>query len=257
MNQKLIVRLVLGVLVAVIGAWQLKDNSGQGGAPAKSGQHRGTQQGERGERGMAPPGGGGSSDSGATSRSNQVGDFDYYLVSLSWSPAYCVSHPQDQRQCGGRGFGFVLHGLWPQKSAGGYPEECVGKAGPSATAVQRALAFMPSEKLIKHEWQKHGTCSGLSGDEYLALADRAFGSIQIPAGFQAPDRVRDLSADQIVAEFVAANPGLPKDSLSLRCSGKELEEVRVCVSTELKPSTCGKGVRSQCGRDLIQVRSVR
>ena len=51
-----------------------------------------------------------------------AGHFDYYLLSLSWSPSYCLVHPADRYQCQGRGFGFVLHGLWPQFNAGGYPQ---------------------------------------------------------------------------------------------------------------------------------------
>jgi ribonuclease T2 len=104
---------------------------------------------------------------------------------------------------------------------------------------------------------KHGTCTGLSADEYLSLADRAYATLRLPKDFQAPEASRNLSVDQILGEFVAANPGLNRDSLSLRCSGNELEEVRVCVDKQLKPMTCGKGVRTQCGRDTVQVRAVR
>src|SRR5262245_2827951 len=56
--------------------------------------------------------------------SAQPGVFDYYLMSLSWSPTYCVSHPEDRAQCTRKGYGFVLHGLWPQYTRGGYPQTC-------------------------------------------------------------------------------------------------------------------------------------
>jgi ribonuclease T2 len=254
MNPKTIVRLVAAVAVAIIGAWQYQSSpsnsqhSGQGKS-GHSGQH---------QKGANHPSSGGTAHQGAgANQSQQTGDFDYYLVSLSWSPAYCVTHPNDQRQCGGRGFGFVLHGLWPQKSSGGYPENCPATSQPSSAMVQKTLAFMPSEKLIHHEWTKHGTCTGLSADEYLALADRAYGAIRLPQGFQAPDASRNLSTEQILGEFMATNPGLNKDSLSLKCSGNELEEVRVCVDKNLKPQSCGKGVRTQCGRDTVQIRAVR
>jgi ribonuclease T2 len=253
MNPKSIIRLVLAIIVAVIGAWQFQSNPSNP-EPKHSNQGKGHQQGHQ-NQGTRQASGGGAELRG--NNSNQVGDFDYYLVSLSWSPAYCVSHPNDQRQCGGRGFGFVLHGLWPQKSAGGYPEDCQASSPPSQAAVQKALAFMPSEKLIRHEWTKHGTCSGLSGDEYLVLADRAFASLRLPKDFQAPEASRKLSAEQILGEFLSANPGLNNDALTLRCSGNELEEVRVCVDKQLKPMACGKGVRTQCGRDTVLVRAVR
>jgi ribonuclease T2 len=236
MNQKTIIRAVLAIIVAAVGAWQFQGQQ----APSKPSNRAPTQQ-----------------QSAENKPQSKVGDFDYYVVSLSWSPTYCVTHPNDKRQCGGRGFGFVLHGLWPQKSQGGYPADCPTNSKPSAAMVQKTLAFMPSERLIAHEWAKHGSCSGLSGDEYLALSDKAFGSINLPQAFQAPGSSRQLTADQIVAEFVQANPGLSKDSLAVKCSGGEFEELRVCVDTQLKPMSCGKGVRTQCRRDAVQVRAVR
>jgi ribonuclease T2 len=233
MKSKNIIRIVLSIVVAVLGAWQLQGNN------------------------SAPPQHGPRPIQGQSSRSNQTGDFDYYLVSLSWSPSYCLTHPNDKRQCGGRGFGFVLHGVWPQKQAGGYPENCPVTSQPSPSAVEKALAFMPSEKLIQHEWTKHGSCSGLSADEYLSLADRAFSLLKIPKEFEAPTSSRTLSAEQITDEFLTNNPRLSKDNLTVSCSGSELQEVRLCVDKQLKPVSCGKGVRTQCGRDSVQVRAVR
>ena len=247
MNTKHILRIVIGVVVAAIGTWQLNNQASQPSTPSdpyekpqrsqntKPDNHKRNQNREAGV----------------------AGDFDYYLVSLSWSPAYCQSHPQDQRQCGGRGFGFVLHGVWPQKLSGGYPQDCPVTSQPSSATVQRTLAFMPSEKLINHEWTKHGTCTGLTADAYFDLADKAFGAIKQPPLFQAPDQARSLTADQIVAEMVAANPGIDADSLAIKCSNSELEEVRVCMNPQLKPITCGKGVRTQCGREPVQIRALR
>jgi ribonuclease T2 len=150
-----------------------------------------------------------------------------------------------------------LHGVWPQKQAGGYPENCPVTSQPSSNAVAKALAFMPSEKLIQHEWEKHGSCSGLSADEYLNLADRAFSTVKIPKEFDAPSNTRSVSSEQIITEFLSANSGLDKQSLTVSCSGNQLQEVRVCVDKQLKPMNCGKGVRTQCGRDTVEVRSVR
>jgi ribonuclease I len=49
-----------------------------------------------------------------------AGVFDYYLLTLSWSPTFCLTH-KDDAQCSGKGYGFVLHGLWPQYAKGGWP----------------------------------------------------------------------------------------------------------------------------------------
>jgi ribonuclease T2 len=243
-NTKAIIRIVLTLAVAAVGAWQY-----QGGqAPSESSQknHGNKNQHHKGQDHSA---------------NQTTGDFDYYLVSLSWSPAYCSTHPQDQTQCGGRGFGFVLHGLWPQKSAGGYPQDCPENSRPSKATVQKTLAFMPSEKLIQHEWTKHGTCTGLTADQYFELADRAYAAINIPASFQAPSSSVQMSAPQIVSAFLQANPSFSEDNMAIKCSKGELEEVRVCVDTQMKPKACGKGVRTQCGKgnsqDSVEVRSMR
>ena len=53
----------------------------------------------------------------------QSGEFDFYVLSLSWSPTFCLTHPGNE-QCSGKGYGFVLHGLWPQYARGGWPASC-------------------------------------------------------------------------------------------------------------------------------------
>jgi ribonuclease T2 len=54
-------------------------------------------------------------------RQNAPGEFDFYVLSLSWSPSFCEAASERGRsgrsqdaQCGGRPFSFVVHGLWPQ-----------------------------------------------------------------------------------------------------------------------------------------------
>jgi ribonuclease T2 len=249
MNSKTIIRIVLSIVVAALGAWQLQSsnqNSTESTAPHGPRPIQGQKKNDAALGKQA-----------SQNRSNEVGDFDYYVVSFSWSPSYCVANPNDKRQCGGKGFGFVLHGLWPQKQAGGYPADCATDSRPSAATVQKTLAFMPSEKLIQHEWAKHGSCSGLTADEYFRLSDRAFASLIVPKGFDAPSVSRNLSPEQITEEFLTSNPGLTKENITVNCKGNELQEVRLCVDKQLKPMSCGKGVRTQCGRDMVQVRSVR
>ncbi len=68
----------------------------------------------------------------------QAGDFDFYVLSLSWSPTFCLTHPQDQ-QCTGKGYGFVLHGLWPQYARGGWPASCLPQSRLSAEDVAKGM----------------------------------------------------------------------------------------------------------------------
>lgn len=187
------------------------------------------------------------------------GQFDYYLMSLSWSPSYCETHPNDERQCRRKGYGFVLHGLWPQARGGYGPQHCATRSEPNDAVIQHALAFMPSRHLIEHEWHTHGACSGLDPDGYFDAADRAFASVKIPPALTTPRSPPALSANEIVHAFVAANPGLGDNMLSVVChDGGELEEVRVCLSKDsLKPQVCGGRVRNTCRMGALKIPASR
>lgn len=182
-----------------------------------------------------------------------AGEFDYYLLTLSWSPTYCLTHGEDSTQCAGKGYGFVLHGLWPQYDDGGYPEHCDADRRLSAGAEAAGQQVFISPYLMRHEWQAHGTCSGLDAARYFHSADQAFASVRLPAAFEAPRRQRDLTAAQIVAQFRAANPALPEGALTVHCSRGELSEVRVCLTRNLQPRTCGRGVRNSCPNSAVEI----
>lgn len=192
----------------------------------------------------------------ASAAATKPARFDYYVLSLSWSPTYCLSHPQDRAQCGGAGFGLVLHGLWPQYSAGGYPHDCKTSQTLTNEAVTYGKTVFPSPKLVSHEWSKHGTCSGMDALAYFKLSDQARTSIKVPAMLDAPTTTQTASVADITQAFVGANPSLPANSLAIICSGRNLSEVRVCMSKDLAPLACGKGVKSQC-KGSVRIRSVR
>lgn len=184
------------------------------------------------------------------------GQFDYYLMSLSWSPTYCLTHEYDRAQCAGKGYGFVLHGLWPQYDSGGYPHNCAGSSL-SADAEAIGDSLYPSPKLVQHEWAEHGTCSGLDPMTYFRTADRASATVRIPAAFEAPRTTLVMSGDEIASAFRAANPTLPDDSLRVVCSRGQFSEVRICLTRTLAVRRCGRGVRSSCPLAPVQIRSTR
>jgi ribonuclease T2 len=178
--------------------------------------------------------------------SGAPGHFDYYLLSVSWSPSYCLVHPGDRYQCQGRGFGFVLHGLWPQFNAGGYPQNCQSNVDVDRDAEALGRTLYPSPSLMQHEWQRHGSCSGLAPADYFRTADRALAVVHIPGIFDAPRSVQRLSAAQILAAFRTSNPDLPPHSMTVACSRGQLSEVRVCMTQNLLPRPCGHGVSDSC-----------
>ena len=185
------------------------------------------------------------------------GTFDYYLLSLSWSPSYCLTHPDDRSQCGGRGYGFVVHGLWPQYAAGGYPQNCATPNTLTEEARRVGNTVYPSPKLVDHEWQRHGTCSGLDAISYFRTADRAAAVVLFPQALQAPPAEQFMTAAQILAAFHATNPRMPANGLIVACSRGELSEVRVCLDRNLAPTQCGRGVRTTCPSNAVSVPASR
>lgn len=87
------------------------------------------------------------SSSGKNKQKGQAGEFDYYLLSLSWSPTFCLTHAGNE-QCKGKGYGFVLHGLWPQYAKGGWPQFCAPLTPLTAAQRQQGRTMFPTAKLL-------------------------------------------------------------------------------------------------------------
>jgi ribonuclease T2 len=197
------------------------------------------------QRNSASPSGDAQGRDAKTSIS-RTAHFDYYLLTLSWSPTWCEAHPDDTEQCRRRGYGFILHGLWPQYDRGGGPQDCATGQRPDRTTMASTLAFMPSRGLIEHEWRAHGACSGLGPGDYFALADRAFASVRVPTALTAGKRPGSMNANAVRSAFVDANHALEADMLAVTCHSGTLSEVRICVDQDLQPRRCGRGVRMRC-----------
>ncbi|MGH8456136.1 MAG: ribonuclease T2 family protein [Stenotrophobium sp.] len=182
-------------------------------------------------------------------RADEPGQFDYWLLSLSWSPQYCENRENDQ-QCQ-RPYAFVVHGLWPQKDRG-YPEDC-GSGGErvSRELVERMLPLMPSPRLIQHEWRSHGTCSALGIEDYFLTIERVRRDLNIPSAYTDPTQYLSTTADDITGAFAQANPGLGAEDMILICAGHYLKEVRICYGKDFKFQICGVNQRSHCGHQIV------
>ena len=129
--------------------------------------------------------------------SDVPGDFDIYVLAQTWAPQFCCTKSD---RCTTVSWAYSarhlsLHGLWPAYSA---PRD--GAPLPMDCAVKAALVFeqLPREyidlapaftrwnaelhraevgALGKHEWLKHGTCSGLAPAQYFGEALRAMQSL--------------------------------------------------------------------------------
>jgi ribonuclease T2 len=194
---------------------------------------------------------------------NTPGDFDFYVLVLSWSPDYCAgSNVDDPQQCSvGKKLGFVLHGLWPQYTRG-YPADCSTVKLPK-DAQQKFPNLYPSPKLYTHEWDKHGTCSGLKPEEYLALSKALKDSVTIPTVYRSPAKAFRTTADQLEADFVSASSAVSAAALAVQCSGsgRYLKELYVCFSREGQPAACSQEIQkyaaNSCQQADFLVRNVK
>jgi ribonuclease T2 len=193
----------------------------------------------------------------AVERANIAGQFDYYVMSLSWSPEYCASSDNpDVTQCGERRYSLVVHGLWPQYDAGGFPETCNAERAVPTAIVDSMLDIMPSKTLIQHEWDKHGTCSGLSVDKYFQLTRQIYNSIAIPNKYKQPSEYIITSVPGLESDLIGLNPNLDGSKIAIDCKGRFLQEIRVCYDKNNQPRVCGRKVADKC-RAKVVLRPIR
>lgn len=180
---------------------------------------------------------------------DQAGDFDYYVLSLGWSPTWCAltGDARGDDQCDARhDFGFTLHGLWPQNEIG-WPSDCRTAARDPSRRETAAMAdVMGSGGLAWHEWKKHGRCSGLTSGDYFALSRRAYESITIPPVLARLDRDVKLPARVVEDAFIEANPKLDRSMITVTCDGGRIDEVRICLTPDLDPRPCGVDAARDC-----------
>lgn len=194
-------------------------------------------------------GGGGGGDQG---QSGTPGQFDYYLLTLSWAPEFCHGHG-DRPECAGQHFGFVVHGLWPQFTAGGWPQNC--STDPGLADPSTMIDIMPDPSLIAHEWSKHGTCSGLDANGYFKLIRQAFASVHVPAQFTAPSQQFMITPAELKAGFVQANPQLKAEDITVSCGNNFLTAVSVCLSKDSRAVACQN--LKDCRANTIKVPPVK
>jgi ribonuclease T2 len=166
----------------------------------------------------------------------KVASHDYIILSLSWAPSYCAtsSGKENKQECGpGKQYGFVVHGLWPQYTSGTWPQCCqaVAPVRPSA-AVDKVSKVMIGSSLLQHEWTKHGACMTSRQDEYFGQINQVVDRIGLAPALPTP------GMDRIKVSELKRNWPVPTQSLTVKCKGKRLKEVHVCLDKALSPIPC-------------------
>ncbi len=194
----------------------------------------------------------------------EPGKFDFYVLSLSWSPSFCeaaqerTSSRAPDPQCeGGRPFSFVVHGLWPQYERG-FPSWCQYPAPRiPRTLADSMLDLMPSQRLVFHEWDRHGTCSGLSAQGFFETVRKARAEVKIPQQFSGLDQPKLVAPGEVLDAFLQANPKLSRDDIAVACDSKRLTEVRICMAKDLSFRQCPQVAERSCTRDKVLMPAVR
>ena len=183
----------------------------------------------------------------ALAEGEKAGEFDYYVLSLSWSPNWCQleGNARQSEQCE-EDHGWILHGLWPQFHRG-YPSYCrTIERAPSRGMTAEMADIMGTSGLAWHQWKKHGTCTGLSATNYFALSREAYGRITRPAVFRKLDQSVKLPARVVEQAFLKDNPQIEPDGLTVTCRDGHIQEARICLSRDLAPIPCGQDVMRDC-----------
>ncbi len=186
--------------------------------------------------------------------------FDYYVLTLSWSPGFCETGgaAKQPTQCArGAGAGFVVHGLWPNSATGPNPEDC-GDAYVPAAALRLSDGVYPDEGLARYEYRKHGTCSGLDPQAYFAAVKTLHDGIVVPETLKAPRETLRVSPEALTQAFIAANANLAAEDMAIGCRDGELVDVRICVAKSLTAfAQCPKVAGHTCHAASITVAPLR
>jgi ribonuclease T2 len=190
-------------------------------------------------------------------RQDAPGQFDFYVLSLSWSPSFCATAAERGRgrdanaQCGVRPYSFVVHGLWPQYDKG-FPEYCQLPAPRlDHRLVASMLDLMPARHLVFNEWDRHGTCTGQTAGAYFATVRKARAVVKIPPDYDDLKTPLRVTAENVEDAFITANPGLSRDAISIGCARRRLTEVRLCLSKDLQFRDCPEIAKRSCRRGQL------
>ena len=184
--------------------------------------------------GYPQPGSRSSQASTAPASSDAAGSYDYYILNLSWSPEFCATH-QGNEQCPAHP-GFVVHGLWPERNDGSYPEHCASRPGPTSDTLWAGV--IPTAYLAQHEWETHGTCTPYDPATFFGMVRKAYQSVKIPAEFTATTQETMEPPAAIIESFAKVNTGFPAGGIVLSCGNNRLTAVELCLDKSLKPIAC-------------------
>ncbi|KAG6551919.1 hypothetical protein Mapa_006536 [Marchantia paleacea] len=183
--------------------------------------------------------------------SAQLVDFDYFYFVVQWPGSYCDL----QKACcypraGKPAANFSIHGLWPNYYDGTWPQDCDASQPFDLSQVQDLVPQLnefwgslscpssDSTTFWKHEWEKHGTCSGLTQHEYFASSLALLQSMNLGAALKSANIVPSASATYSVTKIQSALAGAIENyTPGIECNtaksgNNQLYQVYVCVDKD-------------------------
>jgi ribonuclease T2 len=200
---------------------------------------------------------------------------DAYLLALTWQPGFCATHAS-LAECKAVTPRLVLHGLWPDWDINGdgkrddADDTCLSGEGRNAilliekggaagwsklppvelsNASRSDLAgVMPgvAAGLDRHEWWKHGTCSGLKPEDYFATAVLLVRQVERGqlAKLLAEKAGADLERNALLAAFAADFGKDAARALVLDCAKSDDGSALVELRIRLQRATVTQGLNA-------------
>ncbi|WP_411384097.1 ribonuclease T2 family protein [Pseudomonas sp. L7] len=182
---------------------------------------------------------------------------DFLVYSVTWQPSFCemekLRKPQDKwaAGCENAPQAFLTHGIWPYSKSiepknNRHPQfcealsKCTGKECTISDEQMQAVLKIPKlanmvtqrpEGMFRHEWSKHGSCSGQELHSYFA----DFVNLRTVVKYDPSKFNQMIGKDTPFAEIKSAFP----ENTSFRCyqeQGKQyLHEVFYLIDRQGNP----------------------
>ncbi|KAJ4847620.1 hypothetical protein Tsubulata_002726 [Turnera subulata] len=184
-------------------------------------------------------------------------DFNYSYLAVQWPPGYCATTGVQCVLERPKNSYFTIHGLWPMKNGKGEVVNCNGKPFSGDQIYDRDLMekYWPNfvsfdfDRFWKHEWNKHGKCTGWSQSDYFRITLQRFLDYNVlahlqGAGIQPSDQYK-VKVNDISNALSNLNPQL-KCARSERFQGYVLQEIHICVDASGSGIVKCNGPRNKC-----------
>jgi ribonuclease T2 len=188
-------------------------------------------------------------------------EITHYVLALSWQPAFCEFN-RGRPECAALDSGdfaagnLTVHGLWPNDGPSSGPTYCDVDAAIKALDDPQSWCELPRPRMTektgealapampgtascleRHEWIKHGTCSGFDADEYFARTLRLAAAIQATRlGEAVAGNIgKNVTPRQLINAFEAEFGAGSGKALALVCAERNgshyLAEIRIALET--------------------------